>query len=136
MTTLPRLASLAILVSSLSCTRYRHDEPTTSGLTAADAQTVAIRAVRTAERNSKLELKPFLSQARPNGDYVVALQRKTSDTTADHWRVIVHPNRSAEVLPIDPAQSTPETLPAHPAPLQGDRRQPEYSTPPRLLPSE
>src|SRR5438552_3144912 len=106
------VCSLGLMGSGFSCAPLI--QPKVNGLTPTDAQEIAIRAVRTAERNSKLEVEPFDTHATPAGDYSVSLQSKTTTTTADHWRVIVHPNRSAEVVHGDPAESTPETLRAHP----------------------
>lgn len=125
----PRHAALAIASSllplAISCTPLT--QPKLDGMTPTDAQAVAIRAVRTAESDSQLQLDPFDTHRTPEGDYAVSLQQRTTSTTARHWRVLVHPDGAAEVIPVEPPLSLPDTLPAIPAPLRGDRRS---STPP------
>jgi hypothetical protein len=130
------LAACLLPASMLSCAPLT--QPKLHGLTPTDAEAVAILAVRTAERDRKLELEPFNTRTTPDGNYEVSLQRKTSLTTAEHWRVVVRPDRSAEVIAPAPSPTTPQTLHANPAPLQGDSRDltPTDPAPVRLLPAD
>jgi hypothetical protein len=129
----PTFAFAVLFVfSSFSCAPLT--QPKLDGMTPTDAQAVAIRAVRTTERDSRLELDPFDTHRTPEGDYAVSLQQRTTSTTARHWRVLVRPDGYAEVIPAEPPLSTPNTLPALPDPLRGDRRDSTPSAPEPLIP--
>ncbi|HZZ43215.1 MAG TPA: hypothetical protein VFE58_09775 [Tepidisphaeraceae bacterium] len=113
-------------------------QPKLNGLTPNDADAIAILAVRTSESDPHLQLDVFDTHPTQSGNYTVSLQSKTTSTTANHWRVIIHPDRSAEVVRAETALTEPKTMHANPDALKGDTR---LSTPPaperaRIIPSE
>lgn len=113
-------ALVALLACLPSCASPLAEQ-TSDGLTAAQAGSVAIVAVREAERDPALQLQVI--DALPTRDgYTVSLQHKLTPTTARNWVVRVRSGQPAQVTPADPPRTAPETIEANPQPLRGNRR--------------